>query len=119
MPHWTAAKPAAAMPEPITPPTIAWVVETGAPSQVARLSQTAEAISAAIIAQTKIPGAATAAGATIPPEIVETTSPPAISDPAVSKITAMIRAPDIVSAFAPTAGPMLFATSLAPMLSAM
>ena len=58
-------------------------------------------------------------GSMIPREMVLTTSPPAIRAPAVSNTAAMAMAPPMVSAFAPTAGPMLFATSLAPMFSAM
>ncbi len=119
LPHSMASKPAATMPAPITPPTMECVVDTGAPSQVARFSHSELAISAAIIAQMKVSGSATAAGDTIPPEMVLTTSPPAISDPAVSKIAAITSAPPIVRALAPTAGPMLLATSLAPMFSAM
>ena len=38
---------------PITPPTIACVVETGAPTAVATFNHTAAAKSAAVIAQTK------------------------------------------------------------------
>ena len=117
--QFTAQMPAAAMPAPITPPTMECVVETGAPIQVARFSHKADASSAAIIAQTKSRPSPSASGATIPPEMVLTTSPPAISAPAVSQIAAMISAPPMVSAFAPTAGPMLLATSLAPMFSAM
>ena len=92
---------------PCTPPTMAWVVDTGAPNHVARFSHSAEAISAAIIAQMKVSGSATASGDTMPPEMVLTTSPPAISDPAVSKMAAMSSAPPIVRALAPTAGPRL------------
>ena len=54
----------------------------------------------------------------MPFEMVPTTSPPASKAPALSKIAAMIRAPTIVKAFAPTAGPTLFATSFAPMFNA-
>ena len=115
----TAPKPAAAMPAPMTPPTTAWVVETGAPSQVARLTQTEQAISAAIIAHTNVAGSATASGATMPLEMVDTTSPPAMMAPALSNMAAMTSAAVSVMALAPTAGPTLFATSLAPMLSAM
>ena len=116
--QFTAMKPAATIPAPITPPTIECVVETGAPSHVARFSHKAEASSAAIIAQTKTCPLPSASGAMIPPEMVETTSPPAISAPAVSQIAAISSAPPMVSALAPTAGPMLLATSFAPMFSA-
>jgi len=114
----TAEKPAAAIPAPMTPPTTEWVVDTGALTHVARLTQSAAEISAAIIAQMKTSAEAMAEGAMIPFEMVETTSPPARSAPALSKIAAIAMAPPSVSALAPTAGPMLFATSLAPMLSA-
>ena len=103
----------------MTPPTTEWVVETGAPSQVARFTQSAEEMSAAIIAQMKTFRSASAVGSMMPLEIVETTSPPASSAPALSQSAAMTMAPPMVSALAPTAGPMLLATSLAPMLSAM
>ncbi len=116
--QFTALNPAAAMPAPMTPPTMAWVVDTGAPIQVARLIHSAPANRAENIAQTKTPGWATASGATIPREMVDTTSPPASSAPAVSQIAAMIRALPMVMARAPTAGPILLATSFAPMFSA-
>jgi hypothetical protein len=57
-------------------------------------------------------------GSMMPFLIVETTSPPAMIAPAASNTAAMTSAPKRVSARAPTAGPTLFATSLAPMLSA-
>ncbi len=114
-----AAKPAAAMPAPATPPTTACVVDTGAPIHVARLIHRAEEISAASISRTNTPWSDTAAGLTMPLEIVVTTSAPAISAPALSNTAAIASAPPMVSALAPTAGPTLLATSLAPMLSAM
>src|SRR5210317_55320 len=83
VPQSTAAKPAAAMPAPITPPTTEWVVDTGAPTHVARLTHKADEISAAIIAQMKIWPSETEAGSMIPLEIVDTTSPPASKAPAV------------------------------------
>ena len=116
--QFTAAKPAAAMPAPITPPTTEWVVDTGAPTYVAKFTQSAELINAAIIAHIKTCPSATASVSMIPLEIVETTSPPAKSAPALSQTAAIAIAPPIVSAFAPTAGPMLLATSFAPMLIA-
>ena len=117
--HDTAPKPAAAMPAPITPPTTEWVVETGAPTLVARFTHSAADTSAAIIAQMKLWVSATLVGSMMPLEMVETTSPPARRAPAVSHTAAMTMAPPMVSALAPTAGPMLLATSLAPMLRAM
>ncbi len=50
--------------------------------------------------------------------MVCTTSPPAIKAPPPSKTAAMTIAPPIVSAFDPTAGPTLLATSFAPMFIA-
>ena len=79
--QFTALNPAAAMPAPITPPTTEWVVETGAPTQVARFTQRADETNAAIIAQTKISAEATAAGSMMPFEMVLTTSPPASKRP--------------------------------------
>ena len=79
-------KPTAAIPAPITPPTTACVVDTGAPTTVARLTQSAAETSAAIIAQTNVLVSATCEGSMIPLEIVATTSPPASSAPALSKL---------------------------------
>ena len=98
---------------------MAWVVDTGAPRNVARCTQSAEASSADIITHTNTPALGTSAGSMMPLEMVSTTSPPASSAPAHSKMAAMTSAPDMVSARAPTAGPTLLATSLAPMVSAM
>ena len=115
----TALKPAAAIPAPITPPTTECVVDTGAPTQVARLTHKAADKRAAIIAQIKTSADCIVVGAIMPFAIVETTSPPAMIAPALSKTAAIAIAPAMVNAFAPTAGPILFATSFAPMLSAM
>ena len=114
----TAAKPAAAIPAPITPPTTECVVETGAPTNVARFTHKAADKSAAIIAQMNVSGVPMLSGAIMPLAMVETTSPPAINAPADSKTTAIAMAPPIVSALAPTAGPILLATSFAPMFNA-
>ena len=114
----TAENPAAAIPAPITPPTTECVVDTGAPTQVAKLTHNAAEINAANIAQIKISGSPTADGSMIPFDIVPTTSPPAKSAPALSKIAAIISAPVIESALAPTAGPTLLATSFAPIFKA-
>ena len=73
------------MPAPITPPTMECVVETGAPTHVARLTQSAPARRAAIIAQMKVCVSATASGEIMPRDTVPTTSPPAIRAPAVSQ----------------------------------
>ena len=82
------------------------------------LTHSAEDMSAAIIAQMKTCVSATLSGSMMPLEMVETTSPPASSAPALSKSAAITMAPPMVSALAPTAGPMLLATSLAPILIA-
>src|SRR5215217_8090910 len=114
----TTEKPAAMIPAPTTPPTTAWVVDTGAPIYVARLTHKAEASRADIITMIKsrlsMSGTVSRSRAT-----VDTTSPPANRAPAASKIAAMTRAPVMEMARAPTAGPILLATSLAPTLSAM
>ena len=119
VPQFTALKPAAATPAPITPPTTECVVETGAPIQVARLTHNAADNNAAIIAQIKVADDCIVLGSTIPFAMVETTSPPAIKAPALSNIIAIAMAPARVREFAPTAGPILLATSFAPMLMAM
>ena len=119
VPQLATPQPPAATPAPRTPPTMEWVVDTGAPEAVAILSQMAPASSAASISQTKTSELATALGAMMPPRMVDTTSPPAISAPAASKMAAMTRAPPRLRAREPTAGPTLLATSLAPMFKAM
>ncbi len=116
--QFTAVMPAAAIPAPNTPPTTECVVETGAPIQVAKFTQTAAEISAANITQINTWGSPTAEGSIIPLEIVPTTSPPANSAPALSKTAAIIKAPVMDRAFEPTAGPTLLATSLAPIFNA-
>ena len=114
-----ATNPAAAIPAPMTPPTMEWVVETGAPISVARLTQTAAESSAASMAQMNMLLSVNESGLMMLLEMVDTTSPPAIRAPAASKTAAIIKAPNRDSAFDPTAGPMLLATSLAPMFIAM
>src|SRR6056297_4184675 len=64
--QFTAANPAAAIPAPITPPTTECVVETGAPTQVARLTQNAAAKSADIIAQINVVAVPMLSGAMMP-----------------------------------------------------
>ena len=117
--QFTALKPTAAMPPPITPPTTECVVDTGALKYVARLTQRADAKRADIMAQMKVWLSFTKDGLMIPFAMVLTTSPPAKRAPALSKTAAIIRAPNMVSALEPTAGPTLFATSFAPMFRAM
>ena len=95
------------------------VVETGAPSEVATLSQSALASSAASISQMKRDGSSIAAGLMMPPLMVSTTSPPAITAPSASKMAAIKMAQPSVITPEPTAGPRLLATSLAPMFIAM
>ena len=114
----TATNPAAAIPAPITPPTTECVVDTGAPIQVARFTHKAADKTAANIAQMNIAAVCMLSGAMIPLAMVDTTSPPASRAPALSKMAAIAIAPPIVRALAPTAGPILLATSFAPMFSA-
>src|SRR3546814_12355047 len=47
VPQLATSQPAAATPAPSTPPTMEWVVDTGAPIQVARFNQRAPASRAA------------------------------------------------------------------------
>src|SRR3546814_20239327 len=54
VPQLATSQPAAATPAPSTPPTMEWVVDTGAPIQVARFNHRAPASRAAIINQTKV-----------------------------------------------------------------
>ena len=112
-------QPPAATPAPRTPPTMECVVETGAPTAVAKFSHKAAASSPAIMIQMNVPVSPICAGSMIPLLIVPTTSPPAISAPDASNTAAMMIAPVRVIACDPTAGPTLLATSLAPMFSAM
>src|SRR5690554_5785706 len=112
------AQPPAAIPAPSTPPTMEWVVETGAPIQVARFSQSAPDSKAAVISQTKARGSSRVVGSIMPPLMVETTSPPAISAPAASNTAASNKAAPSDKEPEPTAGPTLLATSLAPILMA-
>src|SRR6056300_613572 len=112
------AIPAAAAPPPITPPTMEWVVETGALSAVARLIHSAAARREQTIKSRNDSALKDSSGLMIPLATVLTTSPPASSAPALSHITAIVRAPPIERTPPPTAGPILFATSLAPMLRA-
>src|SRR3990167_7406383 len=102
VPQLTISNPEAATPAPRTAPTIECVVETGAPTAVAKLSQIAPASKADIINQTKLsPGKCP--GLIIPLRIVLTTSPPASIAPIASKIAAINSAPPKVSALEPTA----------------
>ncbi len=112
-------QPPAARPAPRTPPTIEWVVETGAPMAVAKFSQSPAARSAAIISQMNVSRSLIEPGSMMPCLMVLTTSPPAMIAPADSKMAAMMMAPVSVMACEPTAGPTLLATSLAPMFIAM
>ena len=111
-------KPPAAIPAPKTPPTIACVVETGAPIAVAACSQIAPEIKAANINIINVLLSPIASIEIIPERTVSTTSPPAINAPEISQTAAIIIAPVIVNALEPTAGPILFATSFAPILNA-
>ncbi len=119
VPQSTILNPAAAIPPPITPPTMEWVVDTGAPANVARFNHNAAASNAAIMAQIKLSvSVPNWLISMMPPLMVDTTSPPAIKAPAASKIIAIMMAPPMVNALEPTAGPTLLATSLAPIFIA-
>jgi len=106
-------------PMPMIEVATTWVVETGAPKKVAKLSHRAAASSAANMAVRKVAASGIKSGSMMPLEMVATTSPPAINAPAVSKMAAINSAPVSVSAREPTAGPTLLATSFAPMFIAM
>ena len=93
-------------------------MDTGAPTHVARFTQRAADSNAAIMAHMNVSGVPMLSGAMMPLAMVETTSPPAIKAPALSNTMAIPIAPPMDNALAPTAGPMLLATSFAPMLSA-
>src|SRR5690554_7300723 len=67
------AQPPAAIPAPSTPPTIEWVVDTGAPIQVARFSHRAPASRAAVINHTNARGSSRLVGSIMPPLMVDTT----------------------------------------------
>ena len=116
--QFTMEKPAAPIPPPKTPPTIEWVVDTGAFKIVARFIQSAADNNAASIMIWNLPTSSASPGDTIPLATVFTTSPPASNAPAASQIAAMITAVATVKTFPPTAGPILLATSLAPMFIA-
>ncbi len=117
--HCTISKPEAAIPAPTTPPTMACVVETGAPRYVARWIHSAADSMAAVMTSTNSTTRIDSSGRKIRFDTVSTTSPPARMAPAASQIAAMTSALVMVSARLPTAGPMLLATSLAPTFSAM
>ncbi len=117
--QFTRPQPPAAMPAPMTAPMMECVVETGAPRAVARLSQSAPASKAANMTQANNAGSAMASASMMPPLMVPTTSPPATMAPSASNTAATTMAQPMVRAPEPTAGPMLLATSLAPMFMAM
>ena len=110
--------PRAIIPAPTSHPITECVAETGDFVYVATLIHTAEPKSVASIIPINTLISVTALASMIPHLIVFTTSPPAIIAPLASKIAAIIIAHHIVMARDPTAGPMLFATSFAPMLRA-
>ena len=115
----TKPKPAPAMPAPITPPTIEWVVETGAFKKVARLIHSAAANRALSIRFRKSVAVTPSPGLMMPLATVCTTSPPARIAPALSQTAAITTAAVTVNTLPPTAGPILLATSFAPIFSAM
>src|SRR5690606_5985288 len=117
--QFTSPQPPAAIPAPMTAPMIECVVDTGAPTAVARLSQSAPASNAANITQANVVASPICAGSMMPPLMVPTTSPPATMAPSASNTAATTMAQPMVMAPEPTDGPMLLATSLAPMFMAM
>src|SRR5574343_408846 len=117
--QFTTPQSPATMPAPITAPMMEWVVETGAPSTVATLSHKAPASNADNINHVNSSGLANAFGSMMPPLMVRTTSPPAMMAPSASNTAAIKMAQPKLMAPDPTAGPMLLATSLAPMFMAM
>src|SRR5688572_425264 len=92
----TRPQPPAAMPEPMTAPMMECVVDTGAPSAVARLSQSAPASSAENITQAKSAGSVMALASMMPPLMVPTTSPPATMAPSASNTAATTMAQPMV-----------------------
>src|SRR5690606_35494901 len=115
-----AAVPASTRPKPITAPTMLWVVETGQPHLLARLSQIAAASSAAVIPIANSTGsAATTSWSTMPLRMVSVTWPPTKNAPANSNTAARPTAAPMVSALLPTEVPKALATSFAPMFQAM
>jgi len=104
---------------PISHPITECVADTGAFTIVAMLIHRAAQSSVDIIIAIKFELSVISSGFMIHPLMVLTTSPPAIIAPEASQIAAMMMAHTIVIAFAHTAGPMLLATSFAPMLTAM
>ena len=127
LPQWTEPIPAATMPNPATAPTIEWVVETGIPVQVAKLSQIAADNKAADIPITRSAAGSPsskpcidtrAEGSTIPLRMVSVTWEPTKTAPANSQIPAAMTACLTDKAPEPTASAIELATSLAPMFQA-
>ena len=86
---------------------------------MARCSHSAPASKAENITQANSVASVICLLSMMPPLMVPTTSPPATIAPMASKMAATTIAQPIVMAPEPTAGPMLLATSLAPMFMAM
>ena len=114
----TIEAPATVRPAPRIPPTIEWVVETGELKKVAKLIQRAAASNALNIKYLNCVVFINSPGDIIPFETVLTTSPPANKAPELSQTAAIITAVPTDITFPPTAGPILFATSFAPIFSA-
>ena len=117
--QFTKPQPPAAMPAPMTAPMMECVVDTGAPKAVAKFNHKAPANKAASMTLANSAGSESCLASMMPPLIVPTTSPPATIAPKASNTAAMVMAQPMVRAPEPTAGPMLLATSLAPMFIAM
>ena len=119
VPQFTIDSPATVKPAPKIPPTIECVVDTGELKKVARFIHNAAANKALSIKYLKLVTETSVPGEIIPLETVLTTSPPANKAPELSHTAAIKTAVPTVITLPPTAGPILLATSLAPIFKAM
>ena len=106
--------PAAARPAHTSHPMTEWVADTGALKKVAIFIHIAAPTNVDIMINIKSDISVILFTLMISHLIVPTTSHPAMSAQLASNIAAIIIAPVRVIAFDPTAGHILFATSLAP-----
>ena len=118
VPQLTIEAPATVRPAPRIPPTMECVVDTGELKKVAKFIQRAAANNALNIRYLKSVVVTKSPGDIMPLETVLTTSPPANNAPELSHIAAITTAVPTEITFPPTAGPILLATSFAPILSA-
>ena len=118
-PHSIEERPWVAIPKPMTPPTMEWVVDTGMPNLVAMLTQRAAERSVASIPYANtIASFEYARGFTIPFATVRLTWLPTSIAPENSKMAATMIACLNVRLRAPTLVPIALATSLAPIFHA-